>query len=124
MEWKQTMSGVRVFRVGVAFAAVLTVATACGGGEKSAPSSTSSSSAASSSSATSSSAAAQTTSSAPPSGSAPLGDYTYLLIPASDVGPDATATGAPMQNPGDVAGTAGKVAQPNPTRNIHHPHPF
>jgi len=79
------MSVVRIFSVGIGLTAVLTVATACGGSEKSSPSSTSSSSAASSTSATSTSAAAQTTSSASASGSAPLGDYTYLLLAASDI---------------------------------------
>ncbi len=112
------MSVVRIFSGGVAFTAVLTVATACGSGEKSSPSSTSSSSAASSTSATSSSAAAPTTSSASLPGSAPLADYTYLLIPASDVGSDATTTGPPMQNPGGVAGAAVTFANPDHTRSI------
>jgi hypothetical protein len=115
---EQTMSVVRIFGVGMGLTAVLTAATACGGGEKASPSSTSSSSTASSTSTTSSSAAAQTTSGAPPSGSAPLTDYTYLLIPASDVGSDATTTGAPMQNPGGVAGAAVTFAGPDRTRTI------
>ncbi len=112
------MSVVRIFSVGIGLTAVLTVATACGGSEKSSPSSTSSSSAASSTSATSTSAAAQTTSSASASGSAPLGDYTYLLLAASDIGADATATGAPMQNPGGVAGAAVTFTSPDHTRSI------
>ena len=98
------MGLVRTFGVGMAFIAALTVATACGSKESSSPSS--SSSKATSSSTASSTSAASTTSSAPPSGVAKLGDYTYLLLQASDVGSDATTTGPPMQNPGGVAGAA------------------
>ncbi len=110
------MNVVRIFSVGIGLTALLTVATACGGSEKASSSSASSSSAASSTSTTSSSMAAQTTSSTPPS--APLTDYTYLLIPASDVGPDATTTGAPIQNPGGVAGAAVTFTSPDRARSI------
>jgi hypothetical protein len=114
---EQTMSVARNVSVGIGLTAVLAVATACGGSEKASPSSSSSSS---SSSATSSAAASSTsaTSSAPPSGSAPLADYTYLLIPASDVGSDATTTGPPLQNPGGVAGVAVTFTSPDHTRSI------
>lgn len=112
------MGVVRVFGVGV-FTAALTVTTACGGGGNSA---SSSSSKASSSSATSSSSTASssssTTSGAPTSGVAPLGDYTYLLLQASDVGADATATGPPMQNPGGVAGAAVTFGNSDRSRTI------
>jgi hypothetical protein len=111
------MSVVRNVCVGIGLTSVLIFATACGGSEKSSPSSSSSSS---SSSSTSSAAASSTsaTSSAPPSGSAPLADYTYLLIPASDVGSDATTTGPPLQNPGGVAGAAVTFTSPDHTRSI------
>lgn len=109
------MGVVRIFGVGVAFTAALTVATACGSSENS--SSSSSSSKAASPSAASSSSAASTTSSAP-SGVAPLGDYTYLLLEASDVGTDATTTGPPTQNPGGVAGAAVTFGNPDRTRTI------
>ncbi len=108
------MGVVRLFGLGVAFTAALTVTTACGSGEKSA----SSSSSRTSSSAASSSSPASTTSSAPSSGVAPLGDYTYLLLQASDVGADATATGPPMQNPGGVAGAAVTLGNPDRSRTI------
>ena len=110
------MGVVRIIGVGVAFTAALTV-TACGSSENSSPSS-SSSKAASSSAASSSPAAASTTSSAPPSGVAPLGDYTYLLLQASDVGTNATPTGPPMQNPGGVAGAAVTFGNSDRTRTI------
>ncbi len=110
------MSVVRNVSVGIGLTAVLTVATACGGSEKSSPSSSSASaSTTSTSTSTSTSAAAQTTSSSP---SAPLADYTYLLLPASDVGPDATATAAPMQNPAGVPGAAVTFTSPDHTRSI------
>ena len=98
------MSVVRIFGVGIGLTAVLTVATACGSSEKSSPTS-SSSMASSTSTTTSTSAAAATTSTAPP-GTAPLGDYTYLLLQANDVGADATPSGPAMQNPGGVPGAA------------------
>jgi hypothetical protein len=110
------MTVVRNFGVGVAITAVLAAVTGCGSEKSSTSSSTSSSSKASSTSATSSSSATSTTSSAPTSGVAPLGDYTYLLLQASDVGSD--ATGAPMQNPGGVAGAAVTFASPDRSRTI------
>ncbi len=110
------MDVVRVVGIGVAFTAALTVTTACGGGENSA--SSSSSKASSSSSTPSSSLPSSTKSSAPPSGVAPLGDYTYLLLQASDVGPDVTTTGPPMQNPGGVAGAAVTFGNPDRMRTI------
>jgi hypothetical protein len=92
------MGLVRIFGVGMAFTAALTVATACGSKESSSPSST--------------------TSSAPPSGVAKLGDYTYLLLQASDVGSDATTTGPPMQNPGGVAGAAVTFGNSDRSRTV------
>jgi hypothetical protein len=41
-----------------------------------------------------------------------------LLLQASDIGVDATATGAPMQNPGGVAGAAVSFGNPDRTRTI------
>jgi hypothetical protein len=110
---EQKMSVVRIFSLGIGLTAVLTVATACGGSEKSSPSSSTSTS--TSTSTTSTSAAAQTTSSAP---SAPLMDYSYLLMPASDVGSDATTTAAPLQNPAGVPGAAVTFTSPDHTRSI------
>jgi hypothetical protein len=101
MERRQTMSVVRTVGVGVAITAMLTVTTGCGKDEKPASSSSSSSTSASSSS----SAASSSASSAAPSGTAPLGDYSNLLIQASDIGAD-TTLGPPQQNPGGVAGVA------------------
>jgi hypothetical protein len=109
------MGVARILGVGVALTATLTVATACGGNDKS---SSSSSKASSSTSTASSSSAASTTSGAPTSGIAPLGDYTYLLLQASDVGADATATGPPQQNPGGVAGAALSFGNADRTRTI------
>ena len=110
------MGLVRIFGVGMAFTAALTVATACGSKESSSPSS--SSSKATSSSTASSTSVASTTSSAPPSGVAKLGDYTYLLLQASDVGSDATPTGPPMQNPGGVAGAAVTFGNSDRSRTV------
>ena len=111
------MGMVRNFGVGMAAIAVLAAATGCSVTEKSSSSSSSTtSSKPSSTSATSSSSATSTTSSAPTSGVAPLGDYTYLLLQASDVGSD--PTGAPMQNPGGVAGAAVTFANPDRSRTI------
>jgi hypothetical protein len=107
------MGVVRIIGAGVAVSAALTVATAC-----SIKFNENSSSSSSSSKPTSSSAAASATSSAPPSGVAPLGDYTYLLLQASDVGADATATGAPMQNPGGVAGAAVTFGNTDRSRTV------
>jgi hypothetical protein len=111
------MGLVRIFGVGVAFTAVLTVGTACTVTTTSS-SSSSSSKPASSTTTPSSSATSTTTSSAPPSGTAPLGDYTYLLLQASDVGADASATGAPVQNPGGVAGAGVTFGNSDRTRTV------
>jgi hypothetical protein len=105
---------VRNFGVGVAITAVLAAATGCSFSEKSPSSSTKSST----TSAASSSSAASTTPSAPPSGSGPLGDYTNLLLQASDVGSDATTSGPPIQNPGGVAGAAVTFTNSDRTRSI------
>jgi hypothetical protein len=110
------MSVVRIFGAGMALTAALTVVTACGGKESSSPSS--STSKGTSSSTTASSPAASATSSAPPSGVAPLGDYTYLLLQTSDVGADVGTTGAPMQNPGGVAGAGVTFTNPDRSRTI------
>jgi hypothetical protein len=112
------MGMVRNFGVGVAITAVLAAVTGCGGEKSSTSSTTTSSSKASSTSATSSSSATSSTSSAPTSGVAPLGDYTYLLLQASDVGSDASTTGAPMQNPGGVAGAAVTFGNADRSRTI------
>jgi hypothetical protein len=111
------MRVVRIFGAGVALTAALSVVTACSFSEKSS-SSSSSSKASSSTSTTSSSSAASTTSGAPTSGVAPLGDYTYLLLQASDVGADTTTTGPPMQNPGGVAGAALSFGSSDRSRTI------
>ncbi|MGD1171361.1 hypothetical protein ACKUVQ_21325 [Mycobacterium seoulense] len=111
------MAMVRILGVGMAFAAALSVVTACGGKE-STSSSSSSSKSTSSSSTTTSSSAASTTSSAPPSGVAPLGDYTYLLLQTSDIGIDVATTGPPVQNPGGVAGAGVTFTNPDRTRTI------
>jgi hypothetical protein len=112
------MGVVRIFGVGVALSAVLTVGTACTVTTSTTSSSSSSSSKPASSTTTTGSATSPTTSSAPPSGTAPLGDYTYLLLQASDVGADASATGAPVQNPGGVAGAAVTFGNADRTRTI------
>jgi hypothetical protein len=114
------MRVVRILGVGVAITAAMTVATACSikFNEGSSSSSSSSKPTSSASSTTASSAAASTTSGAPPSGVAPLGDYTYLLLQASDVGADATATGAPMQNPGGVAGAGVTYGNSDRSRTV------
>ncbi|MBW0012122.1 hypothetical protein [Mycobacterium sp.] len=49
---------------------------------------------------------------------APLGDYTYLLLQASDVGSDATATAPPVQNPGGVAGAGVTYGNTDRSRTI------
>lgn len=110
------MGAVRVFTSGVAFTAALAVVAACGSSKNSAAPSSSSTSA--SSATTSSSSPASTTSDAASSGVAPLGDYTYLLLQASDVGPDVATTGPPMQNPGGVAGAAVTFGNSDRTRTI------
>ncbi|SRR5271166_3870369 len=114
------MGVVRIFGVGVAFTAALSVVTGCTVKfNSSSPSSSSSKAPSSPSSSTaSSSSAAPTTSSAPPSGVAPLGDYTYLLLQPSDVGADATATAPPVQNPGGVAGAGVTFGNSERSRTI------
>jgi hypothetical protein len=110
------MSVVRIFGLGMAFTATLGVVTACGGKESSSASSSSSKS--TSTSTSTSTTTSTTTSSSPPSGVAPLGDYTYLLPQASDVGVDVATTGPPMQNPGGVAGAGVTFTNPDHTRTI------
>lgn len=111
------MSVLRAVGVGVAITALLTVTTGCGKEEKKS-SSTSSSSSSSSTSATSSSSATSTSSSsAPPSGSAPLADYSNLLISADDIGADTTLA-PPQQNPGGVAGVAVTFSNNSKTHTI------
>jgi hypothetical protein len=112
------MGVVRIFGVAVAFTAVLSVVTACTVTTTTSSPSSSSSKPASSTTTSSSSATPTTTSSAPPSGAAPLGDYTYLLLQASDVGADTSATGAPVQNPGGVAGAAVTFGNSDRSRTI------
>lgn len=108
---RQTLSEARSWGHAVLLVGILAVATACGsGGKSSTPSATSTSAVPSSSAATAPPPA--------PAGSAPLGDYTYLLIQASDIGPDVTTIGPPTQNPGDTAGAAQNFGNPDRTRTI------
>src|SRR5689334_16381122 len=111
-EWRRAMGVLRICGVGVALTAVLTVGTACTVTTTS-NSSSSSSKPTSSTTTPSSSATSTTTSSAPPSGVAPLGDYTYLLLQASDIGPDTATTAPPVQNPGGIAGAGVTYANPD-----------
>ncbi len=111
------MGVVRVLGVGVVFTA-LTVTTACGGGGNSASSSSSKTTSSTTSSSSTTASSSSTTSGAPTSGVAPLGDYTYLLLQASDVGTDAATTGPPMQNPGGVAGAAVTFGNSDRSRTI------
>lgn len=103
------MGNTRTSKIAVTFAAVLAVAaaTGCSGGHNA----TSSSTASSTSSSTS--AAASGTSSAVPSS----GDYTGLLIKASDTGPDFINGGVPTINP--VAGQVGVAQMFFTTRDGH-----
>src|ERR1700757_4683141 len=114
------MGLVRILVVGVACTGALTVGTACSiKFNAGSPSSSSSKPASSSSStASSNSAAASASPGAPPSGVAPTGDYTYLLLQASDVGADASATGAPTQNPGGVAGAGVTYGNSDRSRTV------
>jgi hypothetical protein len=100
------MNAARAIGAAVALTGVLTAATACGSGGKSSPSSNASSSSA---------ATAPMTTAA---GSAPLGDYTYLLIEAGDIGHNFTTIGPPTQNPGDNAGAGQNFGNPDRTRTI------
>ncbi|SPM36445.1 hypothetical protein VC42_02935 [Mycobacterium rhizamassiliense] len=97
----------RTFGIAVALTGALTAVTACGSGEKPSPSSTKSSG-----------SPAATTPSTTPAGSAALGDYTYLLIQASDVGHNFTAVGPPTQDPGGGAGAGQNFGSPDHTRTI------
>ena len=112
----RTMNLVPTCAVAVAVIAALTVATACGSDKKPAPSSTSSTT--SSTSPTSSSSAASTTPSPAASGLAPQGDYSYLLIQASDVASDASPLKPPLQNPGGVSGVGVTFTNPGRTNTI------
>jgi cytoskeletal protein RodZ len=116
MERRQTMSVVRTVGVGVAITALLTVTTGCGKDEKSSSSSSSSTSS-STSAASSSSTSSSPASSAAPSGTAPLADYTNLLIAANDIGADTTLA-PPQQNPGGVAGAAVTFSNTSKTHTI------
>lgn len=104
------MNAARTIGVAVALTGVLTAATACGSRGKSSPSSNASSGAPSSSAAAFPSTTA--------AGSAPLGDYTYLLIEAGDIGHNFATIGPPTQNPGDSAGAGQNFGNPDRTRTI------
>ncbi len=98
------MNIARISGASVAVAALLVGVTAgCSKDEGSAPSSSSS---AASSSAASSSAVASSTSAAP-------ADYSNLLIPATDVGDNATTPGPPQLNPGGNPGVAQVFESPD-----------
>lgn len=112
------MGVVRIFGVGVAFTAVLSVGTACTVTTTTSSPSSSTSKPSSSTTTSSTSPTSTTTSSAPPSGVAPLGDYTYLLLQASDIGPDTVTAAPPVQNPGGIAGAGVTYANPDRTRSI------
>lgn len=90
------MKTCRASAAGLAATAVVISAAiaACGGDKESAPDSSASSSAAAS-------ASASESSSADPAGAS---DYSNLLIKPSDIGPNATADGPPIPNPGGVTG--------------------
>nr|WP_322858011.1 hypothetical protein [Mycobacterium shigaense]MEA1125031.1 hypothetical protein [Mycobacterium shigaense] len=51
-------------------------------------------------------------------GLAPMADYTYLLIQASDLDTAATTTGPPIQNPGNVPGASVGFANADRTRTL------
>lgn len=112
------MGVVRILGVGAVLTTALTVVTGCTIKVNEGSSASSTTSKPSSSSPSPSSSAAAGTSSAPPSGVAPLGDYTYLLLQASDVGADETTTAPPMQNPGGVAGAGVTYGNADKTRTI------
>lgn len=48
----------------------------------------------------------------------PKGDYTNLLIKASDIGPDYTATGDPVQNPNGAPGVSQLFSNADNSRRI------
>lgn len=108
------MNMVRTSAVGLAATAVLVSATVvgCGGDKGSSPTSTTSSSSATSSSASASSSTAASSPAAAPS------DYSNLLIKPSDIGPDATADGPPVSNPGGVTGIGETFRNPDGKRTI------
>jgi hypothetical protein len=105
------MNLVRTSAVGFAATAVFVGATVagCGGDKGSSPSSTTSPSSATSSSTSASSSTGPAT--------APS-DYSNLLIKPSDVGPDATADGPPIPNPGGVTGVGQTFRNPEGKRTI------
>lgn len=101
-------------RIGVAVAVLAIAATAgCSSDDTASPSS-------SASSASSTSAAAASTSDAAPASPAlgQTGDYTGLLIKASDIGPDFTAYGQPTQNPGGMPGAGQSFNTADGTRIV------
>lgn len=107
------MKTVRTSAAGLAATAVFIGATAVGCDSDKSFSPTSTTSTTSTSSATSSSTSASSTSpTAAPS------DYSNLLIKPSDVGPDATADGAPTPNPGGVTGVGQTFRNPDGKRTI------
>ncbi len=105
------MNTVRASALGLAATAVVVSATvvACGSDKSSSPASTTSSSSAASSGA---SASSSTTSAAATS------DYSNLLIKPSDVGPNATADGPPVPNPGGATGVGQTFRNPDGKRTI------
>jgi hypothetical protein len=110
------MGNSRIFALALTATAVLAVAaaTSCAGGNNKESSSTTSSTTA----ASSTSAAPSPPSGAPPPVSGPLADYTNLLLQPTDVGPDATTTGPPTQNPGGIAGAGVTFTGADRTRTI------
>lgn len=89
------MTVIRTIGVGLALAMLLTVTARCGKDEKS----------------------SSPPSSAPSAGTAPLADYTNLLISASDIGAD-TTLGPPQQNPGGLAGAKVTFSNTSKTHTI------
>lgn len=104
------MNAARSFGIALALTGALTAVTACGSVEKASPSPTKPNATAGS--------AAATTPTTTPVGSAALGDYTYLLIQASDVGHDFAAVGPPTQDPGGGAGAGQNFGNPDHARTI------
>ncbi|WP_431233918.1 hypothetical protein ACQ856_04400 [Mycolicibacterium psychrotolerans] len=101
--------------VGLAGAALLVSAAAVGCGSDDKGSESSSSSAASSSSATSSAAASETTSAA--ATAAPAGDYSKLLLKASDIDPSFVAS-EPQMNPNGINGVVQSMTNPGKNETI------
>lgn len=100
--------------IGVALL-VGTAAVGCGSDDKGSSSSSSSSTSSSSAAATTSEAPA--TSSAAASPSAQAGDYSKLLLKASDIDPSFTAS-APTENPNGVPGIGQTMTNPGKNENI------